>query len=159
MTQTLKPKTFNFSDLSSYSHDDGLPEPAGHQQGTGKRDDYISTRPKIGAQFNPWKRLHFVPIPEAMARSKDLPAGAKLVFGRLCRYAGEDGWCWPGLETLAADVGLGKRQTQKHLRTLEEQGFIRTEKRFRDGRQTSNSYVFLWHQIFEDWEKEHARKG
>jgi|HubBroStandDraft_6_1064221.scaffolds.fasta_scaffold11923_9 hypothetical protein len=158
MTQSPKPKTFNFGNLAHYSQDIGLPEQSHDHRVIGECNDYSSTRSKVGEPFNPWKRFNFLPIPEAMARRKKLPAGAKLVFGRLCRYAGRDGRCWPAVETLAEEVGLGERQTQKHLRTLEQKGFIRTVKRFgADGSQTSNDYIFLWHQIFEDWEKEHPR--
>jgi hypothetical protein len=59
------------------------------------------------------------------------------------------------VDTLGEEVGIGERQTQKHLRTLERMGFIRTAKRFKaDRTQTSNGYVFLWHPVFDDWERE-----
>jgi len=86
-----------------------------------------------------------------MGRSKELPPAAKLVYGRLRRYAGRNGLCYPAVPTLAAEVALGKRQVQKILRELEAKGFLRCVKRFNtDGDQTSNSYEFLWHRIFDE---------
>ena len=38
----------------------------------------------------------------------------------------------------------------KHLKVLESMGFIRREKRFREGVQTSNYFIFLWHRIFDE---------
>jgi hypothetical protein len=116
-------------------------------------------RPKIGEKFNPFNRFHGIWIPEPMALYPQLPPGAKLVYGRLMRYAGKDGFCWPSVLSLAVEVGLGERQVQKHLSTLESDGFIRREKRFRDGAQTSNGYIFLWHLIFDAWERQQQAKA
>jgi hypothetical protein len=159
LTQNRKAALFNFGDLDGYSNDSDQPEPIRNRQGNAERSELSLTRPRVGAEFIPYKKFICVLIPEAMARNRDLPPGAKLVYGRLSRYSGKDGRCYPALETLAEEVGLGKRQTQKHLRTLESEGFIRRVERFADRRQTSNRYVFLWHQLFEDWEKEQLRKG
>lgn len=155
MTQSPRAESFNFGNLDRYSHETGSSESVDTQE----RNNHSSTIPKIGEPFKPWRRFNFLPVPEAMARMKDMPAGAKLVYGRLCRYAGKDGACWPAVSSLAEEVGLGVRQTQKHLRSLEKRKFIRTEKRFQKEKQTSNSYDFLWHQIFEEWEKQHPKEG
>jgi hypothetical protein len=66
-------------------------------------------RPTIGEPFNPWRRFNYLPVPEAIARSKELPPGAKLVYGRLLRFAGARGFCWPSVMKLAVEVGLGER--------------------------------------------------
>ena len=125
-------------------------------------DDTHLRRPMIGEPFNPYKRFNNVLIPEAMARSREIAPAAKLVYGRLRRYAGNDGLCYPRGDTPGEEVGLGERQTQKHLRTLEANGLLRTELRFdRHGGQTSNGYVFLWHRSFDEWEQKQqgARRG
>jgi len=110
-------------------------------------------RPKIGEPFNPFKRFQVLVVPEPLARYRGLPPGAKLIYGRLLRYAGKNTECYPRVDTLGEEVGLGERQAQKHLRKLEVQGFIRTEKRYNAKGQTSNSYWFLWHPIFDEWER------
>ena len=112
------------------------------------------TRPRVGEPFNPYQRFNNVLVPEAMARNRELSPAAKLIYGRLRRYAGKDGRCFPRVDTLGEEVGLGERQTQKHLRTLEREGYIRTVERFTaDGAQTSNGYAFLWHPTFDEWEE------
>jgi hypothetical protein len=93
-----------------------------------------------------------------MMRSRELSPGAKLVWGRLAHYAGKDGLCIPAVETLAVEVALTERQVYNHLRTLKGRGFIRTDGRFRGGAQLSNSYVFLWHRIFDEWDREQEAK-
>jgi hypothetical protein len=120
---------------------------------------YGSTRPKVGEPFIPFKQFHVLPMPDSLLQS-ELPAGAKLIYARLCRFAGKKNFAWPTPETLGREVGLCKRQTQKHLRTLERKGFIRREERFIDGSQTSNHYVLLWNQLLEDnWETDRPREG
>lgn len=116
-------------------------------------------RPRVGDAFNPWRRFHISPIPEALSRYQELPWGAKGVYGRLLRYAGRDALCFPAVASLAKEVGLGERQVQSHLNSLEAQGFIKREPQFDRSRgQTSNNYKFLWHVIFEEWEMEQQAK-
>jgi hypothetical protein len=59
-------------------------------------------------------------VPEALAQRDQISAGAKLIWGRLARYAGKDGQCHPSVKTLGTEVGLGERQTQKYLHELEK---------------------------------------
>jgi hypothetical protein len=108
-------------------------------------------RPKVGEPFSPYYQFHVLPMPDSLLQSRDLPAGAKLVYGRLCRYAGKNTYCWPTPATLAAEVGLGERQVQKHLDLLERTGYIRRKRRFgSDGGQMSNHIILIWHASFKD---------
>jgi len=119
-----------------------------------------ATRPKVGEPFNPYRRFNVLLIPEAMARSKDLLPTAKLVYGRLFRYAGKDGRCWPAVATLAEECALSERMTFKLLNNLESKGYIQRVNRFNQYRgQQSNWYLFLWHPIFDEWEDELIRRG
>jgi hypothetical protein len=88
-------------------------------------------------------------IPEGLVRCDWICAGAKLAWGRLARYAGEDGRCYPTVKTLAAEIGVGERQGRRYLAELERFGLIRRIERFADRAQTSNGYEFLWHELFE----------
>lgn len=109
------------------------------------------SRPRIGEAFSPYKRFHVLPFPDSLLQSTEFPAGAKLVYGRLCRYAGQKSFGWPTPATLGAEVGLGERQVQKYLDLFEIEGYIRREQKFgSDGRQMSNNIVLLWHASFED---------
>ena len=116
-----------------------------------KREPANQPHPKAGDVFNPYKRFNNLLIPEQMGSYSGLTPGAKQVYGALRRYAGADGECWPRVDTVAKDVALGKRMVQKHLRALENAGFIRTIACFKGPQdQTSNRYVFLWHAIFDE---------
>lgn len=105
-----------------------------------------SIRP--GEPFNPYRMFNGLFIPEALARYTLISAGAKLAWGRLARYAGEDGCCYPTVKTLGAEIGVGERQAQKYIAELERTALIRRVSRFADGAQTSNAFEFLWHELF-----------
>jgi hypothetical protein len=104
---------------------------------------------RVGEPFNPFGLFNGSWIPEVLLRAKGISPGAKLIYGRLTRYAGTDGECYPAVPTLAAEVALSVRQTQKYLSELERVGLIRRIPKISKSGQTSNDYVFLWHTLFE----------
>jgi hypothetical protein len=63
-----------------------------------------------GEPFNPYRMFTGLFIPEALARCPSISAGAKLAWGRLARYAGEDGHCYPTVKTLGSEIGVGDRR-------------------------------------------------
>ena len=76
---------------------------------------------------------------------------AKLVFGKLCQYAGQNGQAYPSYKTLAGDVGVERRQAIRAVKELVDYGLIKpVGRRKGDGGFTSNIYAFLWHQIFSE---------
>ena len=104
---------------------------------------------KPGDPFNPYGMFNGLFVPEALARCRGLSPGAKLAYGRLTRYAGQNGECYPSTDTLGAELGINERQARRYIAELESNGFIRRLKRFRDGAQTSNGFQFRWHRIFD----------
>jgi hypothetical protein len=70
---------------------------------------------QVGQPFNPFRIFTGIFIPEALVRSDLVSPGAKLAYGRLARYAGQDGRCFPAVETLAQEIGVGKRQAQRYV--------------------------------------------
>lgn len=103
---------------------------------------------KPGELFNPWHRACGFYPQNVVCRqpTKTLTQGQKLLYVRMVRYAGRDGQCFPGQEQLGADLGVSDRQVRKDLLRLEAVGLIR--RRWRQSRR-SNSYEFLWHQMFD----------
>ena len=101
-----------------------------------------------GERFNPYKTFHGLFIPEAIAElpTQQLSQGAKIAYGRLCRYAGKDGNAYPKISTLAQQIGCVERQASKYLSELKEFGLIETR---RVGLGKPNEYFFLWHEIFD----------
>jgi hypothetical protein len=85
-------------------------------------------------------------VPEALLGCSDISASAKLLYGRLARFAGEGGRCFPSVERLAAELGMTDRQVQRLIGQLCSAGFLRKDSQYRaDGSQTSNAYFFLYH--------------
>jgi hypothetical protein len=99
---------------------------------------------RIGQPFNPYKLFNGIFIPEELVRYRGLGCGAKVAYGRLTRYAGENGDCWPSIPTLAAEIGMGPTQARIYVHELEKKRFIAIEQR--PG--TSGRYTFLWHEAF-----------
>lgn len=107
--------------------------------------------PANGEIYNPWRMFNGSFIPNAILKCRELSATAKLLFGRLCQYAGADGEAFPSYSTLGQEVGIERRQAIRAIRELEDFGLIRAVARRRDdGSHSSNSYVFLWHKIFSE---------
>jgi len=104
---------------------------------------------QVGQPFNPFGLFTGIFIPDALVRSTTVSAGAKLTYGRLARYAGQDGKCYPAVDTLAAEIGLGGRQVQRYLTELERAHLIRRVIRYAGRAQTSNGFEFLWHEMFQ----------
>ena len=75
---------------------------------------------EIGQPFNPFRFFTGIFIPEGLVRSKLVSLKAKVAYGRLTRYAGQDGKCFPAVGTLAREIGVGERQAQKYLGDIED---------------------------------------
>ncbi len=99
---------------------------------------------RVGQAFNPFKLFTGIFIPEAILRYKGISCGAKLTYGRLARYAGENGACYPAIPTLATEIGRSAAQARTYVHELRDKRFIRIEPR--PG--TSGLFTFLWHEAF-----------
>lgn len=108
---------------------------------------------KPGEPFNPFGLFNGIFVPEAICKYRGLSLGAKMVYGRLCRYAGRDGHVYPSMPTLASELGIGKTQARTYVHELEREAFIAVDRKHRhygpSGTGGSNVYVFLWHLAFE----------
>ncbi len=114
---------------------------------------------QVGQPFNPFRFFTGIFIPEALVRSSLLSSGAKLAYGRLARYAGQGGMCFPAVDTLAEQIGVGGRQAQKYLAELEKVKLIRRRPRFSGRAQTSNVIEFLWHPLFQEGVNDRSGEG
>jgi hypothetical protein len=116
----------------------------------------------IGERFNPYQGFLGIFIPEAICKYRGLSLGAKVVYGRLCRYSGVRGEVYPAMATLAHEVGISERQAREYIRELERGKFIevdRANKHYRkNGSGGTNTYFLLWHAAF-DGDRGTARKA
>ena len=70
-----------------------------------------------------------------------LKPNAKFVLMALADACDDDGYCWPGVPTLAMKTCLADRSVQRILNQLKADGLLRVEPRHRkDGSPTSNGY-------------------
>lgn len=96
-----------------------------------------------GTPYTPAKsKDRFSPVPEWLSIRREVSPGAKLVYGRLARYAGRESECWPKMRTLAAEVGLSERQTRRYVDELRRWGLVRS---IRQGLTRPNRYELLTH--------------
>ena len=71
----------------------------------------------------------------------DVKTPSRLALMLLADYANEQHVCWPGLSTMAEEMGCSKRSVQRAIDLLEERGLVVVESRKdRTGRQQSNRY-------------------
>ncbi|HHA1196604.1 TPA: helix-turn-helix domain-containing protein [Enterobacter kobei] len=67
--------------------------------------------------------------------------GAKLVImARLADYSNDDGVCYPSVETICRQLGLGESTVMTAIAELESSGWLRRESRRKGNRNTSNLY-------------------
>lgn len=74
----------------------------------------------------------------------DLSHRARVVYMYLKDRADADGTCWPGIKTIAKDLGLSRSTVKRALSDLCKEGFIKKEPRWREnGSHSSNLYRLL----------------
>ena len=74
--------------------------------------------------FDPVAAAGFTQVPNVILKSTDLSVGAKLAYAMLLSYAWQNDSCFPGQETLAEDMGSGRRSIVRYLDELEREGFV-----------------------------------
>jgi hypothetical protein len=106
---------------------------------------------KVGQIYNPYRMFVGMFIPNDLAKNRKLSFGAKMIFGRLCQYAGEKGECFPAMDTLANEVGIQKNQCIKYVKELERMNLIRIERPTGKDKlfHKTNRYYFLWNELFD----------
>lgn len=71
-----------------------------------------------------------------------LPSRAKAVYMYLRDRSDKERKCWPGINTIAADLNLSRSTVKRALNDLERHGYIKRLPRHRaNGSRSSNLYV------------------
>ena len=105
---------------------------------------------EVGKRFNPYNLFHGCYVPEWLARRREISQGAKLLYGRLIRYAGKNGQCNPKIETISDEVGVSRRMAVDYINELRNHGLIDTS---RTGKGKANDYFFVFHQWITEGDK------
>lgn len=110
----------------------------------------------VGEPFNPYRKTCGLYTPDVLRRQRwvrdrdgkqrRVTPGQKELYERLVRFAGTNGRCFPSEDTLGRELGKSERQVRRDLVALESFGLMRWGRR---DRRKSNSYEFLWHEVFE----------
>ncbi len=79
----------------------------------------------------------FTQVPNAILRTSNLSPGAKLAYIMLLSYAWNNDFCFPGQETLAKDIGVGRTSTHHYIKELSSKGYIKVK---RQGMNKPNLY-------------------
>lgn len=74
--------------------------------------------------------------------TEELPHRAKAVYMYLKDRSNRSGECWPGINTIAADLDLSRSTVKRAVRDLTQRGFLKKEPRYREnGSNSSNLYL------------------
>jgi len=98
--------------------------------------------------FNPFKQYNGIYIPEGIYALDTLSSTAKLLYGRLLRYAGENGKAYPKQETLSGQLGITKSGLRKALGQLKSEKLIYVQPGNPLTHQP-NTYFFIKHKCFD----------
>ena len=93
-------------------------------------------------RINPYKLFVGSFIPSWIECRKELTSSAKLVYARLCRYAGENGVAFPKRETIGSELGMSLGLVKACINELKKHKLIEVNQR---GLNRSNEYYFLEH--------------
>lgn len=81
---------------------------------------------------------------QSIYADENLPHRCKTVYIYLKDRSSTSGSCWPGVKTIASDLGLSCSTVKRALKELEDTGWIRKRSRYREnGSSTSNLYTIL----------------
>ena len=84
---------------------------------------------------------HRISYFDTIFADNSLPHRAKVVYMYLKSLSASKGECWPGIRTIANDLGLSKSTVKRAIADLEQHGYIEKQNRHRNnGSFTSNLY-------------------
>lgn len=94
-------------------------------------------------RYNPFRSFVGSFIPNWLLKRTEITSGAKLVFARLCQYAGESGECFPLQQTISEETGISLSMVKRHIAELVKFGLIES---VQQGLSKPNIYYFLSHE-------------
>lgn len=80
-------------------------------------------------------------VKQEVTRNDSLSLEAKGIYCYLASFCGEDGSCFPSLETILKELNIGKNRFYKYIKELEDAGILKRQKR----NQKSTIYTLVDH--------------
>mgnify|MGYP001182385519 CR=1 FL=1 len=94
--------------------------------------------------INPYRLWTGAFLPNWLLSKPELTPNEKILYARLCQYAGRHGYAYPSVARLADDLAVSERTIFASIRKLREAGLIEVVDRKAEGR--SSLYYFLEHE-------------
>lgn len=91
--------------------------------------------------FDPVSAAGFTQVPNMLLRNNKLSANAKVVYSQLLAYAWNNGYCYPGQDRMAEDIGASQPTIHRALKELEDSGWLEVERR---GQGKTNIYTLTY---------------
>ena len=104
--------------------------------------------------INPYKLFRGIFIPDYLFKVEGINYTDMMVYGLLCRFAGEDGKCFPSQTTLAAKMKVTRRTIEMSIARLKKAGLIEAHY---SGETGTNWYRFLHHPAMDGLEREDTK--
>ena len=80
----------------------------------------------------------FTQLPNCVLNDKTISLSAKVIYAKLPSYAWHNHSVYPGQETMAEEIGAGKRTVVRAVAELEKAGYLEVQRR---GQGLTNKYV------------------
>lgn len=105
--------------------------------------------------INPYMMFIGSFLPNWLLERDELNSTDKIVYARLCQFAGKNGSCFPRQDTLAEKIGMSENSVKKSLNKLIDNKLIISNRR---GQGQSNLYKFLHHEWMDEGLNPHDSK-
>ncbi|UDM73284.1 helix-turn-helix domain-containing protein [Vagococcus fluvialis] len=104
---------------------------------------------------------YYAIIPAQVRYSKNLIPNSKLLYGEITALSNEKGYCWASDNYFQKLYGVGKSTIQNWLRSLEKEGFISREVKYKTGsKEIEQRYIrIMAHPIPEKWHTLYQESG
>jgi len=96
----------------------------------------------VKGYINPYKLFVGCFLPNWLLERPELSLADKVVYAKLCQYAGKDGRCFPSQGKLAEDIGFSRQYISRSINVLVRKKLIDVT---RKGLGKNNEYRFLNH--------------
>ena len=97
-------------------------------------------------QINDQRDFWFVIVDLCVWEDERLSTVEKAVYTALCTFASVEGrTCWPSTSAIAKRASCSDRSVNRALETLEEHGYLRITRRFKDNARIPSAYSIIGH--------------
>lgn len=86
---------------------------------------------------------------QEIMRNKSITPEAKAIYAYLCSFAGSGNTCYPGVELMRSELGMGADRFYKHMRQLVDAGVVIKDQERQGNRWGKTIYRISHHPDFQ----------